>query len=165
MSAKSAHGPRNEPDATLPGAARSGHTEAESAAEGTCSLRPAVNADAAEGSTTVWYDGECPICRREIDFYRRIADGNDVQFVDATDSKTAFAPGLDRETALSRLHARLPDGRMVSGGAAFSALWRQLPGLRWLGRLTAVPWLVKPTEFVYRRVLQIRPVLQRFVRT
>lgn len=64
--------------------------------------------------------------------------------------------GLDRDALLSRMHVRLPDGRIVSGAAAFSVLWSTLPGLRWLGRLVGHPLVLPIAESVYRVFLGIR---------
>lgn len=132
----------------------------------TADARPDVDdgvGPAGSGTTTVWYDGECPLCAREIGLYRRLGDPCAISFIDLTVSDAGLTDELSREAALARLHVRLPDGRVASGGAAFSALWQQIPGFRWLGRLTALPWLVGPVELLYRLFLRVRPGLQRLI--
>jgi predicted DCC family thiol-disulfide oxidoreductase YuxK len=52
-------------------------------------------------------------------------------------------------------------GQLFSGAAAFSRLWRELPGWRWLGRLSAVPPLSWLAELAYRAFLPLRPAMQR----
>jgi predicted DCC family thiol-disulfide oxidoreductase YuxK len=99
---------------------------------------------------TVYYDGACPICSREIAHYRTRKGADAVAWVDAaTCAPAALAPGLSRARALDRMHVRLADGRLVSGAAAFAALWRALPGLRWLGRLVGAPGLRHVAEGAY----------------
>ena len=64
---------------------------------------------------TVYYDGACPVCRREIGFYQK-RTGGAVSYCDVA-TEASPAPDLDREAALKRFHVRLPDGALVSGAA------------------------------------------------
>src|SRR3954452_15348714 len=78
----------------------------------------------------VWHDGACPLCRREIALMRRLDRRGAIRFVDAANDG-ASCP-IDRAALLARFHAR-EDGRMLSGAAAFAAMWRAIPLLRPLG--------------------------------
>ncbi len=73
---------------------------------------------------TVYYDGACPVCRREIGFYRA-RTGGAVEYCDVA-TAACPAPDLSREDALQRFHVRLGDGTLVSGAGAFLALWREM---------------------------------------
>ena len=85
---------------------------------------------------TLYYDGGCPVCSREIGLYQRAAGGDTLQWVDVSAAPAAaLGAGLSRDAALARLHLRRADGSLVSGAAAFIGLWRALPGWAWLGRL------------------------------
>jgi predicted DCC family thiol-disulfide oxidoreductase YuxK len=120
--------------------------------------------DAPGTHVTVFFDGGCPLCTREIDFYRKRAGADAVAWVDvsAVEGGT-IAPGLSRETAMARFHVRRGDGALLSGGAAFAELWRALPGFRLIGRIAAI-WPLPPLlEFAYRAFLPVRPYLQRLV--
>jgi predicted DCC family thiol-disulfide oxidoreductase YuxK len=45
---------------------------------------------------TVYYDGACPVCSREMGFYQRQAGADDIQWVDvATCDPGLLAPQLD----------------------------------------------------------------------
>ena len=87
-----------------------------------------------DGPLSVYYDGGCPLCRAEIDQYRRCAGAGQVAFVDVGRGATepGLGPDLDRDRALRRFHVRTADGQLISGAAAFARLWRTLPGWRWL---------------------------------
>jgi predicted DCC family thiol-disulfide oxidoreductase YuxK len=87
---------------------------------------------------TVYFDGACPVCSREIAHYQRQPGAQACTWIDVAGcAPEALGPGLAREQALARLHVRLPDGRLLVGADGFAALWQALPGWRWLGRLAA----------------------------
>ena len=98
----------------------------------------------------VFFDGACPLCRREIDWYRRRRGAQQIAWVDvSTVPGETVAPGLCTADALARFHVQLPDGEFVSGGRAFAELWARLPGLRWAGCLFRTRWLVPLLEAGY----------------
>lgn len=110
---------------------------------------------------TVWYDGACPLCSREIALMRRLDKAGRLHFINADDPGAACP--VDRTVMLARLHAR-ENGELLSGAAAFAAMWRVIPALRWLG--LAARW--RPAglalEGLYRAFLVFRPALQRLMR-
>ncbi len=111
---------------------------------------------------TVWHDGGCPLCRREIALMRRLDRRGRISFVDANG---ADACPLDRARMLTRFHAREDGGPLLSGAAAFAAMWRAIPLLRPFGMLARKPWALSLLERLYLGFLRHRPRLQRwFVR-
>ena len=102
---------------------------------------------------TILYNDRCPICRAEIAHYRRLAErhGAPVRFDDLHRAPLADW-GLDRDRAMRRLHA-LQGERMLDGVDAFLALWRALPGWRWLAAIVGLPGLRQITGLVYDRLL------------
>ena len=105
----------------------------------------------------VWHDGDCPLCRREIALMRRLDRRGAITFVDATDPD-ASCP-IDRRDLLARFHAR-EDGTMLSGAAAFAAMWRAIPVLRPLGLLARNGTALRLLERAYLGFLVVRPRLQ-----
>ncbi|MGB0684054.1 MAG: thiol-disulfide oxidoreductase DCC family protein [Magnetovibrionaceae bacterium] len=115
-----------------------------------------------DGCLTVFYDGSCPLCRREIDFYKRRARAERVRWEDVSQWKDSTPqPDLDREVAMGRFHVRDVDGRLVSGGVAFAALWRSVPGFRLLGRIGQWPPAAFVLDRFYELFLRFRPWMQR----
>lgn len=108
-------------------------------------------------SPTVYFDGGCPVCSREIAMYQRQPGADAVLWIDVTRCGASdLGTGLTRDLAMARLHLRRPDGSLVSGAQAFTSLWRVLPRWAWLGRmLGAGPglWLL---EAGYRGFLVVR---------
>lgn len=108
---------------------------------------------------TVYYDGGCPVCTREIGFYRRRRGAERIQWVNLAHCEDQeLGEGLSREAAYARLHARRPEGELISGAAAFAALWQALPAFRAAGRLAALPGMVHTLEWGYRFFLKVRPL-------
>ncbi|MCZ8182683.1 MAG: DUF393 domain-containing protein [Beijerinckiaceae bacterium] len=110
---------------------------------------------------TVWYDGACPLCRREIAAMRRLDRRQAIHFVDLADPE-ASCP-LDRAALLARFHAQERGHDPVSGAAAFAAMWRAIPLLRPLGLLARIPAVLWLLEKAYLRFLRLRPRLQAWL--
>ncbi len=88
----------------------------------------------------VFYDGECPLCVREIGFLRRKDRADRIQFTDiAAPSFDARAYGRSQATFLARIAGRLPDGTWLDGVEVFRRLyaaigWRRAVAVsRWPG--------------------------------
>jgi predicted DCC family thiol-disulfide oxidoreductase YuxK len=113
---------------------------------------------AAMAKVTVWFDGGCPLCRREIALMRRLDRRSAIRFVDVARPDSACP--VDRAALLARFHAE-EDGRLYDGAAAFAAMWRAIPLLRPLGLAARNPLLLRLLERAYVRFLRIRPRLQR----
>ena len=109
----------------------------------------------------VWHDGACPLCRREIALMRRLDRRGAIRFVDATTAADQSCP-IDRADLLARFHAS-EDGNLLSGAAAFAAMWRAVPLLRPLGLAARNPIMLNLLEHGYRTFLRMRPRLQRLV--
>jgi predicted DCC family thiol-disulfide oxidoreductase YuxK len=107
---------------------------------------------------TIWYDGACPLCAREIGLMQRLDTRDAITFIDVADPHTVCP--IDRAELLARFHA-LEDGKLLSGAAAFAAMWRAIPVLRPIGLLAKNALILKVLEFLYIRFLRLRPRMQR----
>lgn len=111
---------------------------------------------------TVWHDGDCPLCRREIAVMRRLDRRGAITFIDLRGSAGKSCP-VSRDEALARFHA-LEGDRLLSGAAAFAAMWRAIPLLRPLGLLARNRTVLRALEWLYLRFLKVRPRMQRLLR-
>ncbi len=109
----------------------------------------------------VWFDGACPLCRREIALMRRLDTAHAIAFLDVAGEGGACP--LDRDRLLARFHAS-EDGRLLSGAAAFAAMWRAIPRLRPLGLAARNPVVLAVLEQLYRVFLRLRPRMQAVAR-
>jgi predicted DCC family thiol-disulfide oxidoreductase YuxK len=70
---------------------------------------------------------------------------------------------LDQAALLARFHAS-EDGVILSGAAAFAAMWRAIPVLKPLGWAARSPVILALLEALYLRFLRVRPRLQQAMR-
>jgi len=108
----------------------------------------------------ILYNGACPVCRAEIHHYRdrAVATGAPLLFEDLTEIDLGTWKLTDDQAA-RRLHARLPDGRIVSGVEAFALIWERLPRYRRLATLVRLPLVNGLAGFAYNRIAA--PILYR----
>jgi predicted DCC family thiol-disulfide oxidoreductase YuxK len=109
---------------------------------------------------TVWFDNACPLCQREIALMRRLDRKGRIAFMDATDPDTSCP--IDRAEILARFHAE-ENGRLLSGAAAFAAMWRAIPMLWPLGMMAKLPGAEAVLNWAYGYFLRYRPQLQKIL--
>ena len=87
------------------------------------------------------YDGECPLCLREVNFLQKRDRGRGlIAFVDIADDN--YQPkdngDISFETAMGRIHALLPDGTIIKNLEVFRRTYTIL-GLGWIYAATQLP--------------------------
>lgn len=114
---------------------------------------------------TVYFDGSCPLCRREIGFYKKSAGADQIIWHDVSLAQHGLvAADLNCQQAMARFHVRASDGSLKSGAAAFVELWLSLRNWRWFGKIFAHPLGVWLLEKCYVGFLRIRPAIQRRIK-
>ena len=119
------------------------------------------------------YDGECPLCVREVKFLRKRDAGRGiVNFVDIAEPN--YSPeanaGVDFATAMGRIHGILPDGTVLKNVAVFRRVYDEL-GMGWIYAVTKLPAIEKIADIIYgiwadwRLQLTGRPSLSEIVAT
>lgn len=99
------------------------------------------------------YDGDCPLCLREVNFLkRRDAGQGRVAFVNiaADDYNPAEHGGIDYETAMGRIHAVLPDGSVLKNMEVFRRIYSIL-GMGWVYAATRWPIIGPVVDWLYER--------------
>ena len=111
---------------------------------------------------SVYFDGLCPLCSREIDHYRKQRGAERLRFIDITASDfNAQAEGVDPVAVHKEMHVKTSDGRLVTGVDAFIEIWKVLPRYGFAARL-AQRSLIKPVlDFGYMIFATVRPYLPR----
>jgi predicted DCC family thiol-disulfide oxidoreductase YuxK len=97
-----------------------------------------------DSSFEVFYDGECPLCKREIGALKRLDRHARIRFTDIaalSGAERARQLGLEHEQLMARIHGRTADGEIVEGVEVFRKLYEavgfgpvvaltRLPGVR-----------------------------------
>jgi predicted DCC family thiol-disulfide oxidoreductase YuxK len=99
----------------------------------------------------VLYDGDCPLCSREIRFLERRDRGRGrIRFEDiAEPSFDPGAYGLEAREVMARIHGVLPDGTVIAGMEVFRQAYAAV-GLGWLMAPTGWPGLRRLADLAYR---------------
>jgi predicted DCC family thiol-disulfide oxidoreductase YuxK len=102
---------------------------------------------------TMFYDGLCPLCSREVNFLRKRNGENLLTLIDtaAVDFK-AEQWGLP-EVPDRIIHGALPDGRLVSGVEVFRRAYAAV-GLGWMLAPTGWPglrWIADRAYVIFAR--------------
>ena len=106
---------------------------------------------------TVYYDGKCGLCRREIEYYKRVAPADQFVWLDIASDPAALADlDISQADALRRLHARDSFGNIYVGVAAFIAIWHGLNYWRYLAMIINLPLLQQVAAFAYDRFADYR---------
>lgn len=98
----------------------------------------------------VFFDGACPLCRREVGALRWLDRRRQVCFTDiSTADFDAARYGLTMEEFMARIYGRLPDGTWVDGVETFRRIYSAL-GLGWLVLPTRWPGISHGLDWAYR---------------
>ena len=100
-------------------------------------------------SLEVFFDAACPLCSREVDWIRTKDRDHAIQFTDI--SSPEFDPSLTGRgyaDLMSRIHARLADGRMIAGVEVFRQIYLRLGFVR-LVELSRAPGLSQLLDAAY----------------
>ncbi|MEO8270648.1 MAG: DUF393 domain-containing protein, partial [Aureliella sp.] len=87
----------------------------------------------------VFYDGECPLCLREIRMLRWMDYKQRILFTDI--ARKGFSPeeyGKDMDELMGQIHGRLPDNSWITGVEVFRGLYSAI-GFKTLVNLTRLP--------------------------
>ena len=116
---------------------------------------------------TIFYDGLCQLCSREIAmFQHRVRDGS-LAYVDISQPDfDAVRYALDPVRVNKHMHVRNEEtGEMLTGVDALLAMWDCVPGFRWLAKFTRIPGIRQLSTVGYALFAWIRPYLPKRKRT
>ncbi len=98
----------------------------------------------------VFFDGDCPLCRREIDFLKRRDHANRIRATDISSADfVASDYGTDFHTLMAEIHGRLPCGAWITGVEVFRRLYGAI-GFGRIVMLTRLPLIRQILDLGYR---------------
>jgi predicted DCC family thiol-disulfide oxidoreductase YuxK len=113
-------------------------------------------------SLKVYFDGLCPLCSREISYYRKKAGADAIEWIDITsDGFDARSEGLDPQKVQEFFHVKDETGRLIVGVDAFIEIWSRIPSLRYWKTIARLPGATPVMKFGYFVFAKLRPFLPR----
>ena len=117
---------------------------------------------------TIFFDGGCPLCKREVDFLQSRNQKGYLRFIDinTSDFYLDLRYGITYKEAMERIHALKSDGSVIKDIKVFQEAYT-LIGLGWIYAPTKFPIFVKFIEFIYgiwakyRLKLTFRPSIEK----
>ena len=107
----------------------------------------------------VYFDGNCSLCSKEINYYKKIDKKNIFDFVNIYNDDTDLNKfGITKPEALMELHALDKDGKIHKGVDSFILIWKNLSLLwRVLGIIVSFFPVYITAKFIYKKF-----AIQRF---
>ena len=117
---------------------------------------------------TIFFDGGCPLCKREVDFLQSKNQKGSLRFIDinTSDFYLDLKYGITYKQAMERIHALKSDGSVIKDIKVFQEAYT-LIGLGWIYAPTKFPIFDKFIEFIYgiwakyRLKLTFRPSIEK----
>lgn len=111
---------------------------------------------------SVYYDGLCHLCSREINHYKKMEGSKNIHFIDITDPIfQAQKEGLDPIAIHKTIHVRDQNKNLKIGIEAFICIWEQLPSLRFLAKIVRIEPFNSTLKLFYSIFAKVRPLLPR----
>ncbi len=111
---------------------------------------------------TLFYDGACHLCSREIAHYAQIDRDHKLAFVDISNPHfKAEAFGLDPVRVQQEIHIKTKDGRVLTAVRGFAEVWRNIPQYRWVAKVVMTPGIHALATVGYHIFARVRPYLPK----
>jgi predicted DCC family thiol-disulfide oxidoreductase YuxK len=100
---------------------------------------------------TVFYDGKCGLCSKEINHYKTVASKGIFDWQDVTISTEKLdAHNITLVDALKFLHALDANNKQHVGVDAFILIWKQLKRWHILAYIVALPIIRQIAQYLYK---------------
>ena len=106
-----------------------------------------------EDRATLIYDGNCPLCRRAMDWVEKRARPNALEYLTCQSAERAERfPDMPEVECMEAIQLVMPDGAVYAADKAMPHLFTYLKGWRWLAVLLRTPGLSLFSGPTYRFV-------------
>ena len=106
---------------------------------------------------SVFYDDRCKICSKEINFYKKIAPKNSLNWLGISSSKLDLKlANIKLVDALLYLHVKDSEGNFYIGVDAFIVIWKKLPYFKYLNLIISLPIIYPLAKYLYKKFAKYR---------
>ena len=112
-----------------------------------------TNLKSKQPTITVYYDDQCPLCTREINFYKRKIEPKDAHWEAISNINEEK---IDKSKALEKLHVSDSNGNLFVGTDAFIEIWARIPQLNKIAKVMKIPIFKIFLEIGYEIFLILR---------
>ena len=112
-----------------------------------------TNLKSKQPTITVYYDDQCPLCTREINFYQRKIEPKDAHWEAISNINEEK---IDKGKALEKLHVSDSNGNLFVGTDAFIEIWARIPQLNKIAKVMKIPIFKIFLEIGYEIFLILR---------
>lgn len=111
---------------------------------------------------TIFYDGACHLCAREIDHYKKVDTTHKILYLDIAKESFNFSDyDIDKKQMQKYFHIRDKDLKMHTGVDAFYLIWKELEIFSLLQKLYENPLMKTSMKLGYKVFAEIRPYLPK----
>ena len=99
---------------------------------------------------TVYYDGKCGLCSKEINYYKTIAPPACFIWIDITqEPEKIISKGFKLSDGLEQLHVKDENHHFYKGIDSFIMIWRKLPYWKYLAIIASLPIIKQLASLCY----------------
>ncbi len=113
-----------------------------------------MSASLPQAELEVFFDGGCPLCRREVNLLARWDRRGKIRFTNIDDPAfSATAIGTSQSQLMAEMHGRLPDGTWIKGVEVFRRMYAAvgLGPIVWLSRWPIISQLLDVGYWVFAK--------------
>tara|TARA_R110002096_G_C14661614_1_gene728112 strand:- start:33555 stop:33932 length:378 start_codon:yes stop_codon:yes gene_type:complete len=98
----------------------------------------------------VFYDDRCPLCSKEIDYYKRIAPSTVIVWCGISQHISVLEKNdISYLESLKILHVINTEGKLYRGVDAFILIWQHIIGWRWFAKVVKLPLIYHVSKALY----------------
>jgi len=83
----------------------------------------------------VLYDGNCPLCSKEINHYKKLQGADEISWINIHEKNEFQKYNIDFIEAMKKFHVRNEKSEWITGGDAFIFLWSKLKPYKNISKL------------------------------
>lgn len=107
--------------------------------------------------TKVFFDGNCPICRKEIKTYQRLSLDKKIEWYDVSkDKNISKTINKTQKDCLKIFHVVDENNDLKTAIDAFLVIWKKTKYFRYLNIVFKIPFFKKFIEFLYIKYAKYR---------